>query len=199
MAGLEDSTRPTAYGAMPMVAAMDAIEREFEYKPKWWALLLSMGHFALAAAASGYLATRNGPEIERVLFWVLCGLSSALAILVGAHAVKRLWLRQRIALTPACLLLPKSLWTSKDAAIAYRSITGLYISSGDYAPWASRTAIDCQAISELPSCKLMRARFLYVIHTSGERRIAAQELPSHAAFEVICGLLTARVRASRAV
>jgi hypothetical protein len=176
---------------------MDEIEREFEYKPKWWAILLTMGYFALGAVACGYLATRNGPGLGRVFFWVLCGLSSGCTILVVARAAERLLLHRRVALTPACLVLPKALWTSKEVTIAYGTITGLFISAGDYAPWACRVAIDCQASTELPLRKVRRARFLYVIHTGGKRRIAAQELPSPAAFEEMCGLLVAKVRASK--
>ena len=86
--------------------------------------------------------------------------------------------------------LPKALWTSKEVAIAYETITGLFISTGDYAPGKCRVAID-----KLPTRKVRRARFLYVTHTGGRRRIAAAELPSQAAFVEVCDLLRDRVRA----
>jgi hypothetical protein len=135
----------------------------------------------------------------RLFYWVICGLCIGLAALVGARAVERLLLRRRVALTPTCLLLPKSLWSSVEVAIDYGAITGLCLSAGVYAPWASRVAINCQATTGLPTSKVSRARFLYVTHTGGRRRIAAAELPSQAAFEEICGLLAARVRASQQV
>jgi hypothetical protein len=175
---------------------MDDIECEHEYKPRWWAIVLSMGHSALGAVVCGLTASSNVPASLRVLYWVLCGLGIGLAALVGVRAVERLLLRRRVALTPSCLLLPKTLWSAQEVAIDYEAITGLFISSGVYAPRACRVAIDCQA-AELPTHKVKRARFLYVTHTGGERRIVAAELPSQAAFEEVCALLTARVRASR--
>jgi hypothetical protein len=177
------------------VAAMAEVEREYAYKAKWWAILYTMGYFALGAVASGYLASSSGSDFERVLFWVLCGLSIGCAAVVGARAVERLLLRRRVAFTAASLVLPKSSWSSEEVAIAYGTITGLFISSGVYAPWAGRVAIDCQATTELPTGRVRRARFLYLTYTGGERRIAAAELPSHATFEEVCELLTARVRA----
>jgi hypothetical protein len=87
------------------------------------------------------------------------------------------------------------LWSSGEIAIDYRAMTGLFISSGDYAPRACRVAIDCHATTGLPIRKGRRARFLNVTHTGGEQRIAAAELPCQAAFEEVCELLAARVRA----
>jgi hypothetical protein len=176
---------------------MDELEREFEYKPTWWAILFTVGYFALGAVACGYLASGNGPTILRVFYWVVGGLCVALAALVGARAVERVSVRRRVAFTPACLLLPKAGWSGEEAAIDYGAITGLLISAGDYAPWACRVAIDWQAATGLPTRKVRRARFLYVVHTGGKRRIAAAELPSQAVFEHVCELLAARVRASR--
>jgi hypothetical protein len=175
---------------------MDEVEREYQYKPKWWAILLTMAHFALGAVACGYEAVRNTAAIVRVFYWVVGGLCIVFAALVGARAVEGLWLRRRVALTPTCLILPKSLWSSEEEAIAYRAITGLFISAGVYAPWACRLAVNCQATSGLPSRKVKRARFLYVTHPGGNRRIAAAELPSQAAFEEVCELLRTRVRAA---
>src|SRR5262249_59381658 len=89
------------------------------------------------------------------------------------------------------------LWASEEVAIDYGAITGLFLSAGDIAPRACRVAIDCRATTGLPSREVRRARFLYLTHTGGERRIAAAELPSQTAFAEVCELLTARIRASR--
>jgi hypothetical protein len=176
---------------------MDEVEHEFEYKPRWWAVLFTLGHFALGAVACGYMASRNGPTILRVFYGVIGGLCIGFVALVGASAVERLFVRRRVALTPARLLLPQPGWSREEVGIDYGAITGLFISASDYAPWACRVAIDCQATGELPTRQVRRARFLYVIHTGGKRRIAAANLPSHAAFEQVCELLAARVRGVR--
>jgi hypothetical protein len=175
---------------------MDEVEREYQYKPKWWAILLTVAYFALGAVACAYEAIRNTAEVVRGFYWVASGLGVVLAALAVARAVERLRLRRRVALTPKCLLLPKRLWSSEEAAIEYRAITGLFISDGVYVPWTCRLPIDCQITSELPSRKVKRARFLYVIHAGGKQRIAAAELPSRAAFEEVCELVRARVRAA---
>jgi hypothetical protein len=176
---------------------MAEIEREYEYKPKWWALLLVAGWFALGAVVLGHKASGNDPDNLPVLYWVLCGLCVGFEALVAARMVERLFLRRRVAFTPASLLLPKALWTSEEVTIDYGSITGLFLSSGVDVPSACRVAIDCQATTGLPVARVRRARFLYVTHTGGECRIAVAELPSRAAFEEVCALLVERVGASR--
>jgi hypothetical protein len=176
---------------------MDEVEREYEYKPKWWALVFTMGYFALGAVASGYIALSDAPDLVRVFYWVLGGLCLGFAAVVGFRAVGRLILPRRVALTPTCLLLPKSLGSSEEQAIEYGTITGLFVSAGDYAPWACRVAIDGQTNNELPTRKVKCARWLYVTYPGGRRRIAAAELPSQAAFEEVCDLLRTRVRAAR--
>jgi hypothetical protein len=175
---------------------MTNIERQYEYQPKWWAILFPLGYYGVGAGILGYKASSNDPDNLPVFYWAVCALCIGFAALHGANAVARLMFRQRVALTHAGLMLPKSPWSSKEVVIAYGAITGLFTSSGVHAPRACRVAIDCQATTGSPPRKIKRARFLYVTHTDGERRIAAEELPSHAAFEEMCGLLTTQVRAS---
>src|SRR5438128_3399068 len=88
-------------------AAMAAIEREYEYKPKWWALLFGAGGFALGALILGHKASGNDLDNLPVLYWVLCALCIGFVALIGARAVERLLLRRRVAFTQAGVLLPK--------------------------------------------------------------------------------------------
>jgi hypothetical protein len=153
---------------------MPDIERQYEYKPKWWAVLLIGGFFTLGAVVCAYKIGHPWPENLPVLFWIAFVLSLVGVALPGVVAVERLSFRRRVAFTPTSLLLPKPGWSSEEEAIDYQAITGLKVSkSGGGGP-----------------------RYLYVTHRDGGRRIAEALLPSRAAFEEVCELLTARVRAS---
>jgi hypothetical protein len=178
---------------------MDDIEREYEYKPKWWALLLMGGYFALGALVCAYKIIHPWPENLPFLYGAVLVLSVGGVVLVGVSAATRLTLRRRVAFTQTSLLVPKPRWSSRELAIDYRAITALFLSSGGSAPRASRVAIDFQTTPELPPRKLRYARILYVTHTRGEQRIVATLLPSQAAFAEVCELLTARVHASQQV
>jgi len=176
---------------------MSEIEREYEYKPKWWVLLFGAGLFLVGAVVLGRKAASNDPDNLPVLYWVMCAVCIGFAALIAGRVLERLLLRRRVAFTQDGLILPKRLWSSEEMTIDYGAITGLFLSSADCGLWRCRVAIDCQAPTELPTRRVRRARFLYVRHTGGERRIDAEQLPSRAAFEEVCELLTARVRASR--
>jgi hypothetical protein len=156
---------------------MADIERQYQYKPKWWAILLLGGFFTLGAAVCGYKIAHPWPENVPVLYWIALVLSLVGAVLPGVAAVQRLSCRRRVAFTPASLLLPKPGWSSEEEAIDYRTITGLKVSKSAGGG----------------------SQHLYVTHRGGRRRIAEAWLPSRAAFEEVCQLLTARVRASEQV
>jgi hypothetical protein len=173
---------------------MDGVEREYEYRPKWWVILFAMGWYTLGAVVSWYMVSRERSDVVRAVYWVVGGLCIGFVVRSGVRGVERLLLRRRVVLTPACLLLPKSVWSSEEAAIDYGTITGVFISSGIYAPWACRVAID--SAGGLPMSKMRRALFLYVTHSGGKQRMMAAEFPSHASFEEFCELLAARVRAA---
>jgi len=176
------------------------IDREYEYGPKGWILLFCAVFFSVGAVVVGSAAASGTYTGWLVLFfWVLCALSIVEVALLVAQAVARLLLRQRVAFTPTSLLLPKSRWTSEEVVINYGAITGLFVSSADFAPRMFRVAIDCQTTTELAARKGPRWRFLYLSHTGGERCIAAGWLPSQSAFDEVCELLMARVRLSQQV
>ncbi len=110
---------------------------------------------------------RASPEDLGVLYWIVLVVSFAGVAWSGVLAVDRLLLRRRIAFTSSSLVLPKP-WSLSEEAIDYQAITGLDVWEG---------------------C-------LYVTHGGGRREISEAMLPSRAAFQEICTLLTARVRAS---
>jgi hypothetical protein len=152
---------------------MADIERQYEYKPKWRAILLLGGFFALGAVVCAYKIAHPWPENLPVLFWIALVLSLVGFALPGVAAVQRLSLRRRVAFTPTSLLLPKPGWCSEEEAIDYQALAELEVSkSGGGGP-----------------------RYLYVTYRDGRRRIAEAWLPSRAAFEDVCELLAARVRA----
>ncbi len=154
---------------------MTGTERAFDYKIKWWVILLFAGVFGLGAVLLGHKASGNDPDNLPGLYWVLCALSIWFVARAGAWTVGRLLLRHRVAFTRTCLLVPKSMWSSEEVAIEYQAITGLSTST------------------------LSGPRRLYVTHPGGRHTILSGLLPSEAAFDEVCELLTARARAVQQV
>ena len=150
---------------------MADIERQYEYKLRWSHVLL-VGGFSIFLAAS--LIARASPEDLGLLYWIVLVVSFAGVAWSGVLAVDRLFFRRRVAFTSTSLLLPKpwSFW--QEEAIDYQAITGLDVS---------------KVAEHGPRC-------LYLTHGGGRREIPEAMLPSRAAFEEVCALLTARVRAS---
>src|SRR5438128_11559298 len=150
---------------------MADIERQYEYKPRWSHVLL-LGSFCTLLAAS--VIARASPETSPVMYWIVLVVSLAGVAWSGVLAVDQLFFRRRIAFTSTALLLPKPWSFSEEEAIDYQAITGLDV-------WkVAEHGYGC----------------LYVTHGGGRREISEALLPSRAAFEEVCALLTARVRAS---
>jgi hypothetical protein len=150
---------------------MSEIEHEYEYRPRWWDLLLIVAFFGAGVALGGYKAVRPEPERIRVVSAVMCALGALYLVWFGALAVAMLAIRHRVALTSTALLLPKSWWSRDEEAIDYQAI---------------------RAVSAQPPARPLR---LYVKHTGGQRCIAAGLMSSRAAFAELHELLTARVAA----
>ena len=150
---------------------MADIERQYAYRPRWSHILLLAGFCTLLAAC---IIARASPEDLGLPYWIVLVVSFAGVAWSGVLAVDRLFFRRRVAFTPTSLLLPKpwSFW--QEEAIDYESITGLNVS---------------KVAEHGPRC-------LYLTHGGGRREIPEAMLPSKAAFEEVCALLTARVRAS---
>src|SRR5262249_44470415 len=147
---------------------------QYEYKPKWGAILFVGGILSTAAVVFAYKIANPWPEDLPILYWIAFVLSLAGLAVPGLAALERLLFRGRVAFTPTALLLPKPGWTSEEQAIDYQAITQLKVSKSGG----------------------LGRRYLYVTHRDGRRRIAEALLPSRAAFEEVCELLTARVHAS---
>src|SRR5262249_13303964 len=137
---------------------------EYGYKVRWWVILLFAGFFGLGAILFGRKASGNDPDNVPVLYWVLCVASLWFVARAASWAVGRLLFRWRVAFTPTCLLLPKSMWSSEEVAIEYRAITGL-----------SRSGMS-------------GPRRVCVTHPGGRRVIVSGMLPSEAAFDEVCEL-----------
>jgi hypothetical protein len=149
---------------------MAEIERQYEYKPRWRVILFLGGHAVLVAVVCAYKIAHPWPENLPALYWIVFVLNLVCLTRVAVAAVGRWRLRRRVAFTPTSLLLPEPGWSSDEEAIDYQTITELKVSGSGSG-----------------------ARYLYVTHRDGRRRIAEALLPSGAAFEEVCELLAARV------
>jgi hypothetical protein len=164
---------------------MSAVERVYEYEPKWTVILLSGVFFGLCAVVLGIKAATNerglillriielGPQGASWFYWILtaCGVGFvAIAALLTYH---RLTVRQRLVLGATALTVPASRWSRTERDIAYRDIFEL-----------STNAVSGQ-------------RFLVLKHAGGKCVIAASLLPSQAAFEEVCALVESKVRAAQ--
>ena len=150
---------------------MADIERQYKYQPRWWHLLVVGAYCSLLAAS---VIAHASPETLGIVYWIILVVSLGGVALSGVAAFDRLFLRRRIAFTSTALLLPKPWSLSEEEAIDYQAITGLDVS---------------KVAEHGPQC-------LYLTHGGGRREIPEAMLPSRAAFEEVCALLTARVRVS---
>ena len=50
---------------------MVGVERQYDYQPKWWVILLIAGHSILGAAVGAYKIAHPWPENLPPLYWVL--------------------------------------------------------------------------------------------------------------------------------
>jgi hypothetical protein len=64
---------------------MAGIEHQYEYKPKWWAILLIGGFFSLAAVVCLYKIAHPWPENLPVVFWIALVLSLVGVALPGSR------------------------------------------------------------------------------------------------------------------
>ena len=151
---------------------MADIERQYEYKSRWSHILLLAGFCTLLAAST---IARASPEDLSLLHWIVLVVSLAGVAWSGVLAVDRLIFRRLVAFNSTSLLLPKPWSFRQEEAIDYRAITGLDVS---------------KVAEHGPRC-------LYLMHGGARREIQEAMLSSGAAFEEVCALLTARVRASK--
>lgn len=157
------------------------IERQFDYRPKWTAILFCAVFFGLCAVVLGAKAANNerglvlngiielGPEGASIFYWVLCGFSVAFVIMAVFLALHRAVLRQRLAFAQTALLVPRSRWSNQERHIEYD---------------------DIQAVT---TGEISGQHVLYVHHTGGKYTIVASMLPSRAAFEEVRALLNGKL------
>jgi len=164
---------------------MGGVEREYAYKPTWKLIVFCAVFFGLVAVSLSAKAYGNGrgviinwviklsPSGATTFYWVLCACSVGFVAIAAFLACHRLIFHQRIAFGATALLVPASRWSSVEKQIDYR---------------------DIQALSH---AQVSGQRFLYVTHSGGQYAITASMLPSKTAFEEVCALLAAKVRALR--
>lgn len=160
---------------------MAAIERQYEYKPKWTVIILVAVFFGLCALVTGAQASRNdrglvinglialGRDGATLFYWILTAASVGFVIAAAFLAGHRVAYRQHLVFRPNALIAPTSRWSRNEKEIAYRDVLGL-----------SLTNVSGQ-------------RFLYISHRGGRYTITASMLPSETAFDEVCELLTAMV------
>ncbi len=161
----------------------DLQDHEYEYKPRWAAILLGVLLCGAGATVAAALAVSNcgvrvwgikfPPEIAVGTWWALAvaGLGGVSIFLL--MAVHRLLRTQRILLTPASIFVPKGRFTSKVVVIPFSTIT------------------------DISSSQVYRQRFLTITHQGGVATLASSFLATAMDFESIQRSLVEAVEASK--
>lgn len=157
------------------------IEREYEYKPKWWIILLYGGMFGVAAAIFAVKASSNDRPLlingiielsengATIFYWVFCFLSLCFVLIAIGLVFHRLKYRQCLAFTASEIIVPASRWSAAEKTIRYEDITSLSVS------------------------KISGQKFLYIIHSDGKYIVNASMLPSSKVFEEVIDLLSKKI------
>lgn len=156
------------------------IEREYEYEAKWSTIVLGTLFFGACAGVLGATARDNDRglvingivELSRngaTFFYLGLALTSVLFVaLFGLMAVVRLTLRQRIAFSETCLIVPRSRWSSNEVVVPFHEI---------------RTISKSEVAGQ---------HFLKIVHASGKFTLNASLCPSWYDFDEICRLIAQR-------
>jgi len=162
------------------------VERAYPYKGKWGMMLSALiflgcfaGFFVYMGLTNNQALLINGilempPLVTTVFYWGVGVLFLGLAVLAGILFAQAIFTRQRIALTPAALLVPKSFWSSKEMAIPYRDV------------------IELRFVADLYG-----NRALHVTHPGGKFLLDSTLLPTPGTFDEVHALLVERVRAAQ--
>lgn len=164
---------------------MDDVERAYPYRLKWVLILGGLPLFGGWAFAVGREALRNesgmvlngvievGPRFVTGLHWAFCALGLA-GLAVSAWAgFLRLAYDRRVAFGPAGVAIPAARWSPREVEIA------------------------CRDIRECTVARVGSNRFLHIAHPGGTHTVMAAMLRSGAAFDEVCELLAAKVRAAK--
>lgn len=156
------------------------IEREYEYKAKWWIILGCGGMFGLATIFFAREALTNDRGLiingiielsetgATVFYWVFSFLSFCFVLAMIVVTIHRLKVRQRIAFTASEIIVPASRWSAEEKSIKYNDISSLSVS------------------------KLSGQKFLSIIHSDGKSVIHNSMLPSKV-FEEVVELLSKKI------
>lgn len=116
------------------------IEREYEYKPKWWIILLcgAMFGFATVFFVRDALSNDRGLIINRLIelseygatifYWVFAFFSFCFVLAIFAATYHRIKYHQRIAFTQSEIVVPASRWSASEKSIKYADISSLSVS-----------------------------------------------------------------------
>ena len=119
-----------------------SLDRQYEYKPRWSVIAISMLFFAALAVVFGALAHARRPiarfgvkilsaEAAAVFWWCFVVVCLAPMLYGLMLAVSRLVHSQRIVFTPTAIIVPKSRWSSAEVTIPYLAITDLSFSQAN--------------------------------------------------------------------
>jgi len=156
------------------------IERAYPYRPGWTAIVLCTLFFGALAAFMAHVARSNdrglvingvvtlSPGGATAFYWTVAGVGACFVLLAGLLAVVRLTSRQRVALAPAALLVPRGRWSNEETAIRFAEVLEL-----------SRTEVQGQ-------------HFLKIVHPGGTFTLVASMLPSREDFESVCAAVEER-------
>lgn len=152
---------------------MANIEREFEYNPPLKALFLAAGFFGLCAVIAAYAAFYGAGNKSGfmkiignpVVMWIVFAISVGFVLMAVIVAIRMLKVKQRIALTPSSIIVPKSRWSNEEQIINYKDI---------------ETIVPEEAVGQ---------HLLNVFHSGGKYTIAASMLPSKKIYDELSDLL----------
>lgn len=148
-------------------AGTTPIDREYDYRPKWGAIILCALFPGICALVLG--ANANG----NVFYWVMAALSIGFVVAAGFLAIMRLMVRQRIALSQSSITVPRSRWSNEELVIPF-----------------------CEIVELIPS-EFSRVRFLNILYNGGIFTLNASLLPRKDDFDEICAAVSQSMEVAR--
>lgn len=157
------------------------IEREYEYKPKWWIILLCGAMFGVATVffTQDALSNDRGLIINglielsengaTIFYWVFAFFSFCFVLGAIALVVHRVKFHQRIAFTHAEIIVPASQWSTAEKGIKYADISSLSITN------------------------VSGRKYLNINHSGGKSVINAMMLGASKNFDEVVDLLTKKI------
>ena len=171
-------------GREPKAAAGDA-GTEYDYRPKWTAIVLCALFFGALAIFFAAMAKDNdrglvingiielSPSIATVFYLVFAGLSVAFVAGAGVLAIDRLTVHRRIAFTDSGITIPRSRWSTEEIAVPFSEIV------------------------RLSTSEVQRQRFLKIVYKGGKFTLNASLLPSKDDFDEILAAINQGIRTCR--